>query len=59
MGKTFLCIKDEEGVLRPMAGIWEDSEYGRMKSNFFLTTKKKYKNCKIVKVAINQHKLNK
>lgn len=25
----FLVVKDDEGIIRPMAGIWRDNEAGR------------------------------
>lgn len=32
-----LVVKDEDGVLRPMAGIWIDNEAGKMGAENFLS----------------------
>jgi len=32
----YLVVKDEEGGLRPMAGIWRDNEAGRISADKYL-----------------------
>jgi len=29
----YLIVKDEEGILRPMAGIWVNDKYGRISAD--------------------------
>ena len=31
-----LVVKDDEGILRPQAGIWRDGEYGEKASQLYL-----------------------
>jgi hypothetical protein len=33
---TYLTIKDGEGNLRPIAGVWADDKYGRADAEAFL-----------------------
>ena len=47
----YLVVKDEDGVLRPMAGVWKDNEAGRIASVEYL---KKNNDCTIVRVEINE-----
>lgn len=53
MENIFLCVKDEDGDLRPMAGIWRDDEYGNLSAEAY---KKKNKNVTIAKVIISEVK---
>ena len=47
----FICVKDEEGYLRPMAGIWNNDEYNKQSAKDFL---KKNRWCEIVMVEIKE-----
>jgi len=35
--KKYLVVKDEEGELRPLAGIWQDSEFGKMSADDYIS----------------------
>lgn len=52
MENIFLCVKDEDGELRPMAGIWRDNEAGRISAYEY---GRKY-NIEIVKIEIKEIK---
>jgi hypothetical protein len=49
----FLVVKDEEGILRPMAGIWRDDEAGEFGAAIFL---KYHPNDSIVKARLIETK---
>jgi hypothetical protein len=50
MEYIFLTIKDEQGILRPMAGIWKDNENGRYSAGNY----KLEEGEKIVKIKIEE-----
>lgn len=50
---TYLTVKDEEGNLRPMAGIWRDDEGGQYASEHYIS-KPANANCTIVKIKIEE-----
>ena len=49
--QLFLTVKDEEGILRPLAGLWPNTEFGSMQSDNWL---KQNPECSIVLVKITQ-----
>lgn len=51
MKNIFIVVKDEEGDLRPMAGIWRDDEAGKVSSDYYL---KKNPEIKLVKVELTE-----
>lgn len=50
-----LVVKDEEGELRPIAGIWKDNEHGRAGSENYLS---KNPWAKIVEATLTELKDN-
>jgi hypothetical protein len=36
----YLVVKDEEGILRPQAGIWEATEYSHLNTEKYLKNNK-------------------
>lgn len=59
MNTTFFawCVKDEDGVLRPRAGFWEEDALGSWKFSTEDYLKSKYaKNCSVVRVEVTELK---
>lgn len=48
---TYLVVEDENGKIRPLAGIWKNDEAGRINSQEYI---KKDSSCKIVEVEIKK-----
>lgn len=48
-----LTVKDEDGILRPQAGIWNDNEAGRRSSQDFIN-KPSNKDCSIVLAELTE-----
>ncbi len=52
-----LVIKDEDGVLRPQAGIWADTNEGyseSVKKQFDYDYKKKWNGCTLVQAELTE-----
>jgi len=49
----FYTIKDDEGIIRPKAGIWNYDNIGLESAKDFIL-KKGNENCKIITIEINE-----
>ena len=47
-----LVVKDEDGVLRPLAGTWENNVAGKMRADMYL---EKNEDCTIAKATLTEH----
>lgn len=51
MENQFICVKDEEGILRPQAGIWRLNDAGQMSA---LDYQKKNNSIKLIVCEIKE-----
>lgn len=49
----YYCVKDEEGILRPRAGIWNFDEIGKHSSEDYLKSSMG-RGCTIVEIEIKE-----
>ena len=53
MKNIFIVVKDEEGKLRPQAGIWRDNESGKISSNNYLEKNPEIELVKVEMIGIS------